>query len=129
MRSPGSAREDYRGAVKLAGSARDGAGMQVRRLVRDRLEVAYRDAQERVRDEGVELTATAPRDLAACLGDIHRAPVGTVARHRVERVGHGEDARAQRDRVAGEAVRIALAVLALVMVADDACDVGEERNA
>ena len=51
-------------------------------------------------------------------------PVDAVAGHRVEGVGDGDDPTAQRDRAAGEAVGIAAAVPALVVVADDLGDVG-----
>ena len=46
-----------------------------------------------------------------------RPAIGTVARHRVERVRHGEDPGGEWDLVALQAVGIALAVEALVMVA------------
>ena len=56
--------------------------------------------------------------------------VGPVVRDRVERVGDGEDARAERDLLAAHPVRIAGAVPTLVVRADhlDARPL-EERDA
>ena len=52
-------------------------------------------------------------------GPAHRAAVRPVAGHRVERVGDREDPRRGRDLAAAPPVRIAAAVPALVMRADD----------
>src|SRR5215831_19449919 len=54
----------------------------------------------------------------AALLDRERLLVGAIGRHRIERVGDAHDARDQRDLLARQAIRIALAVPALVMVAD-----------
>ena len=51
--------------------------------------------------------------------DRERRPVRPVRRHRVERVGQHEDARADRDLVRREALRVALAVEPLVVRHDD----------
>ena len=55
-----------------------------------------------------------------------RLAVGAVGRHRVERVAARDDARGERDRLAGEAVRIAAAVVVLVRGADDGADAAEQ---
>jgi hypothetical protein len=46
------------------------------------------------------------------------AAIGAVRRHRVEGVGDGDDPRAERDRLPGQAAGIAVAVEPLVVVAD-----------
>ena len=48
----------------------------------------------------------------------HRRPVRTIGDHRVERVGHRDDPRLDRDRRARQAVRITVTVPALVVVQD-----------
>ena len=79
-----------------------------------------------------------PRALAEDLVDLRRgepAAVGAGARHGVERVGDGEDAGRQRDRLAGEARGVAGAVEALVVVAHagqevvELLEVGEDVDA
>ena len=49
----------------------------------------------------------------------HRALVRPVVGHRVVGVGDGDDARAERDLVGAQAVRVAVAGEALVVVEDD----------
>ena len=56
---------------------------------------------------------------AAASSQLRRAAVRAVARDRVERVGNGEHARAERDLRLLEPVRIAAAVPALVVVPHD----------
>src|SRR5438105_8120059 len=85
-------------------SASDGDGMRVRRLVGDRAEAAAVDARERVDDRGLELRAAAAHDLLARGANAHGAPVRTVAGHGIEEIGHGEDARAERDLLASQPV-------------------------
>ena len=53
------------------------------------------------------------------LGRQRRHPVGPGGGHRLERVRHVQDPRQQRDLVADQAVRVARAVVPLVVVADD----------
>src|SRR5207253_8696491 len=74
---------------------------------------------ERLHDGGIELPARLREDLV--VGRLPRAagPVGTVARHGVEGVGDGEDARCQRNLGAAHPVRVAVAVPPLVVGADD----------
>ena len=55
----------------------------------------------------------------------HRLAVGAGRRHRAERVAAGDDPRLDRDLLAGQAVRVAAAVVVLVRGADDAADLGE----
>ena len=64
--------------------------------------------------------------IAARLGERRGGAVGAVGGQRVERVGHREDARRERDVLARQAVRVARAVPALVVVADDELGVAEE---
>ncbi len=94
---------------------------------------ARRPSLERVRegldDRGIELGAAAGTELGdRGLGGRWRA-VWAVARHGVERVADEHDPRGERDRVAGQAVRVAVAVDALVRRAYDAGDRAERRGA
>ena len=57
-----------------------------------------------------------------------RGAVGAVAGERVERVGEREHAGRERDLLAGQAVRVAAAVPALVVVADQRPRGLEERD-
>src|SRR5438876_422015 len=72
---------------------------------------------ERPHQRGVELRAGAGADDGGGLLPGHGAAVGALTRQRVEAVGDGQDARQRRDGVAGEAVGVALAVVALVVAA------------
>ena len=78
----------------------------------------------------VELLAGLCEELDHGLVPGERGTVRAVARHRVERVRHGEDARRERDVVPAQPVRIPVSVPALVVVPDDleAAPV-EERDA
>ena len=71
---------------------------------------AVEDALEDRHDLGVELRAGAAAQLGARLLERERPPVRAVGGHRLVGVGDGEDAGLDRDRVAGQAVRIAAAV-------------------
>ncbi len=62
---------------------------------------------------------------AAC--DVHPRAVRAVLGHRVEGVADGDDPRAERDRLAAEAVGVAAAVPALVAGAHDRRDRRERR--
>src|SRR6266403_5699094 len=81
----------------------------------ERLELVVRDVRERLHAAGVELGAAAARDLQARLGERRRLAIRAVAGHRVQRIRDGEDARAQRDRLSPELVRISSAVPALLV--------------
>ena len=80
------------------------------------------DVEQRRGDGGVELGAGAAAQLVE--GDLarERAAVGAVAVERVPGVAGEDDARRERDRVADEPVRVAVAVPALVLVAHGAGD-------
>src|SRR5207244_13644067 len=67
-------------------------------------------------DSRVELGAVVREDLVRRLVPTEGRSIGTIARHRVERVGEGEDARAEWDPLAGQACGIAAAVPAFVML-------------
>src|SRR5690606_29667783 len=73
---------------------------------------------EHVDHPGIELCPFVPDQLLHRL--VHGQPraVDAVRRHRVEGVGHRQDAGRERDLLPFEAVRISPAVVALVMVAD-----------
>src|SRR5207253_6521052 len=79
-------------------------------------------------DRRVELRAGAALELRARRLAVERRPVGPWLDHRAERVADGDDARAERDLLAGEAVRIAATVPALVARADDRRDVRERLD-
>src|SRR5689334_5922552 len=68
-------------------------------------------------DTRAELLAGAGSDLVERLVEGPGPAVGPVRRHRVERVGHRQDAGGERDLLTGEAVGVAAAVEALVMAA------------
>ena len=84
---------------------------------------------EGVDDDRVELDAGELAQLGErLLGGQRRHAVGAGGRHRLEGVGDVEDARELRDLVADEAVRVARAVVPLVVVADDRQLRGELRD-
>jgi hypothetical protein len=89
---------------------------------------AGRDRLEGRHHRRVELRAGPVGDLLAGPLERERPAVGAVGGHRVEGVGHREDARPQRDRLADEAARVALAVPALVMAADHLDRVAERLD-
>ncbi len=62
------------------------------------------------------------------LRDAHRRAVGPGRHHRVERVDDRDDARADRDRIGGETVGVAVAVRSLVARAHDRRDPGKRRR-
>ena len=86
-----------------------------------------RDAQERAHDARIELLAGAARDLVARIDGIARVLVRARRGDHVEDVGDRDDAAGERDAVAGGAVRIALAVPALVVVCDRVRPLAEPR--
>ena len=73
------------------------------------------DVLEHVEHQRVELAATLLPHHRERLLDRQRRAVDAVGRERVEDVGDGGDAPLERDRVAGEAVGIAVPVPALVV--------------
>ena len=86
--------------------------------VGDALDVVRLD--ERVDHDRVELDAGELAQLAErLLGGQRRHPVGPGGGHRLERVGDVEDPGELRDLVADQPVRVARAVVPLVVVADD----------
>src|SRR3954468_5046480 len=80
------------------------------------------DAAERLDDRGVELRAGAPAQLGERLGGVERPLIRAVGRHRVVRVAHRHDPRAERDRLAAQPVRVAVAVVVLVARAHERRD-------
>jgi len=82
-------------------------------------ESAPERAEERVHDMWGELRPAAIAHLLRRLLARQRAVVRAVCRHRVPRVGETHDARLDGNVVAGEPIGIALAVPALVVVADE----------
>ena len=70
----------------------------------------------------------APAQLGDGLGMGHRLTIRAVGRHRVVGVAREDDARADGDRVAGDAVGIPPAVPALVLVADDPGHAAQPRD-
>ena len=81
--------------------------------------------EEGVDDLGVPLLAGAGLEDFIDLFDGHALAVGAVAGHRVEGVGHGDDAGDERDLVAGELERIAAAVPLFVVMQHGGQHVGE----
>src|SRR6188472_4569690 len=89
---------------------------RARVLVVDALE--GQDPLERGHTAGAELGACGAPELVQRLRSGPGGPVDARRQHRVERVRDVDDPRAERDLFAGEAVRVAAAVVALVVVAD-----------
>src|SRR5215813_5744004 len=85
-------------------------------MTADLLQARQRDRQKRVGGGRIELRPGTAPDLFERRRQRPLATVRAVRRHRVERVGHSDDSRNQGDVVALEAVRIALAVVPLVMM-------------
>src|SRR6266516_3598984 len=77
------------------------------------------DGDEGVGHGGVELGAGARHDLLDRALERQRSPVGAVGGHGVERVAHREDPRAEGDLLAHQPRRVAAAVPALGVRADD----------
>jgi hypothetical protein len=84
---------------------------------------------EEVDDLGVEVRARAAQEQRLGLLARHPAPVGAVLAHGVEAVNHGEDARGQRNLLAAQRVRVALAVPHLVVMPNDRHDRVREFHA
>ena len=74
------------------------------------------DAQERLHNLRIELRAGAALDLGGSLVVADRPAVAAVVGEGVEGVDHGEDAGAQVDVFTAQALRIAAAVIALLVV-------------
>src|SRR5438445_187409 len=74
------------------------------------------ESRERYRRPRVEVSPGGPADLVAgrLAGD--GARVGAIEGHGVQGVGHGEEARPERDRLPAEAQRVARAVPPLVVM-------------
>ncbi|MDF2757802.1 MAG: DNA-binding response regulator, partial [Thermomicrobiales bacterium] len=83
---------------------------------------------KQIHDLGVELRSSSFRQL----GNRHiyrkRGTIDTIRRHGVKRIGHGDDASAQRNALALETIRVSRTVPPLMMVPDgiDAVFVGLE---
>jgi hypothetical protein len=69
-------------------------------------------------DLRVELSSRAALELGARLVERHPLAVRALGGHGTEGVGHGDDARLERDVLAGQPVGVAVAVPALVVVED-----------
>ncbi len=113
------ARADSASASGARPSSHAGAGRAARGRIR-------RHREQRLDDGGIELR---PRVVAQLLHrdlERQRAPVGAIGRHRVEGVARRDDPGGERDRVAGEAVRVAAPVPALVRRAHDDADVAQQ---
>src|SRR5579871_4999730 len=79
---------------------------------------------QRVHAATVEVAPGCPLELLDRLVADDGTPVGPWFAHCAERIRGGDDAGAERDRRAAEPVRIATAVPALVVPANDAQDAG-----
>src|SRR3954468_6639318 len=78
--------------------------------------------EERGDDFRIELRAGAPLDLRDRLFEAEGGPVEPVGSHRVEGVGHEDDACAARDVLPGKTVGVAVVVPALVVMEDPVGD-------
>src|SRR5205085_2187657 len=99
-------------------ATRDSRGSGRRELAADLAEMRLA-FDEGIDDRRIELATALREDLGPSNLPAHRTSVRTIARHRVERIGDGEDACPEGNLVAGQAVRIAASVPALVMRPDD----------
>ncbi len=77
------------------------------------------NVEERRDGVRVEAPAGLPREHGEPFLLVARQPVGPLRGDRVEGVGDGDDASAQGDLLAAQAIRVAAAVNALVVVAND----------
>src|ERR1700689_3467563 len=75
----------------------------------------------------VELRAGAATQLRQGILDGHRVLVGAIVEHRAKGVADRDDAGAERDLLAGQAVRVTLAVPALVAGAHERADPCQRR--
>ena len=127
-RRAGRARADARGETAEPGEeALRRRGRERRRRDGGKAAVVADEASDR---SGVELRPGLAREHVERALVAGRAAVGAVGGDRVEGVGDGDDAGAERDLLAGEPVRIALPVEPLVVVADHRGDrrVAEARG-
>jgi len=92
------------------------------------LVVAADDRSQRRDDLRIELRPGADLELAQCLLARAGRAVRSVGRHRAVGVAGADDARDERDLLAGEAVRVAPAVPPLVARADEMADAAEETS-
>src|SRR4051794_12147447 len=113
-------------SLRMNGSSSTIRTLRIADLDPDALQALGRDLEEGVDDRGIELRAGAVGDHRARLDDLGGGAVGADRRQRVEHVGHGEDPRRQRDGLAGQAVGVAGAVPALVVVAHDELGLAQE---
>jgi hypothetical protein len=77
------------------------------------------DLEGRVNNLGIPLLARALAEDRVELFVLDSFAVGPVARHCVDRIGHGDDPRQQRSFFAFQTGRVASSVPSFVMVADD----------
>src|SRR5579862_4011391 len=86
------------------------------------------ERQEGGDDPGIELAPGAALELLDCRGERQGAAIGTVARHRVERVHDGEDPRGERYLLTAKTPWVSLPVPALVVEGDDVVDTSERKG-
>ena len=110
------------------GRAQGGEGIDPESVVRLREVDAHHDGRKQLDEVGVELAAGLGADLRDRVLDRSALAVRPVVDDRVERVDQPDDAGPDRDRVALEPVRVASAVPALVMVADDRGELAGARE-
>jgi hypothetical protein len=84
--------------------------------------------QEGVQAVGVEVDAAVGLHVGEGAVGRPGRPVGAVGGERVPHVGHGHDAGGQGDLLPGQAVGVAGAVVALVVLADHGQGVAERRG-
>lgn len=91
-----------------------------RRLSAGNLDLlAFDQHKQRVDDPRVPLGAAVLSEFPQNHIEWQARAIGPRTGHRVKRVGDRDDQRAERDLIAGQAIRIAFAIHALMMVADD----------
>src|SRR5581483_2472823 len=105
-------------------------GLRARRLDRERRRhfVLLDGRAERLDDARIELRSCAAAKLGERPAQVLGGAVGAAADDGVERVADGDDARAERDFLAGEPVRVTRPVEALVARTDERPEVGESRS-
>ena len=89
-----------------------------------------RQRKKGISDFWIELRSAAPRDFGFRLLERQRTPVRPVRSHRVQRIGHGENARTQWNLFAFQAVRISRSIEFLLVRQHDLRDrrAGKERG-
>src|SRR5437867_173147 len=90
--------------------------------------LALEDGEERRDDLRIELLRTGAQQLRDRVRRIEMRPMMTILRHRIVRVGHGDDAARERNRRSRQLQRVAIAAEPLVRRVHDRSGLGERAG-